>query len=137
MKHPILFLLMIGLQFIVVLKTNAQVKNDTIAFSAVDDTLNKSPQFPGGNLDMYKFLKNNLVYPQSESISSIYGKVFVAFIVDKDGSIQSIEIKKSLHPLLDTAVIDAIKKMPRWIPARQNGENVSYKYLFPVQFNLR
>lgn len=92
------------------------------------------PSFPGGSDKMYAFLQKHKKYPQKAPDSEIEGKVFVAFIVKSDGSIENIEIKRSLSPSHDAEAIRVIKMMPKWIPGKQNGRDVSCWYTLPVDF---
>lgn len=92
------------------------------------------PSFPGGKDKMYAFLQKHKKYPQKEPDSGIEGRVFVAFIVKSNGSIENIEIKRSLSPSHDAEAIRVIKMMPKWIPAKQNGRDVNCWYTLPVDF---
>lgn len=92
------------------------------------------PSFPGGESQMYAFLQKHKKYPQKEPDSGIEGRVFVAFIVKSNGSIENIEIKKSLSPSHDAEAIRVIKMMPKWIPAKQNGRDVNCWYTLPIDF---
>lgn len=92
------------------------------------------PSFPGGSDKMYAFLQKHKKYPQKAPDSDIEGKVFVGFIVKSDGSIENIEIKRSLSPSHDAEAIRLIKMMPEWIPGKQNGRAVNCWYTLPVDF---
>lgn len=92
------------------------------------------PSFPGGKDKMYAFLQKHKKYPQKAPDSDIEGRVFVGFTVKSDGSIENIEIKKSLSPSHDAEAIRVIKMMPKWIPAKQNGRDVNCWYTLPIDF---
>ncbi len=99
------------------------------------DPFDAAPQFPGGHEAMLEFLDEHIVYPAKQE--TIAGKVFLGFIVTKDGEIKEIKVLKSLEPSYDKAAIEAVKKMPKWTPAKsQKGESVNVRYTLPVQFNL-
>ena len=97
----------------------------------------KMPQFPGGQNALLKFLGEKIVYPDLASQIGISGKVYVEFIVEKDGSISSVKIARGIDQLLDTEALRVINTMPKWIPGSQNGRNVRVKLNLPVNFVLR
>ncbi|MBL7704873.1 MAG: energy transducer TonB [Taibaiella sp.] len=92
------------------------------------------PSFPGGSDKMYAFLQKHKKYPQKAPDSELEGKVFVGFIIKSDGSIENIEIKRSLSPSHDAEAIRLIKMMPKWIPGKQNGRAVNCWYTLPIDF---
>jgi len=92
------------------------------------------PSFPGGSDKMYAFLQKHKKYPQKAPDSDLEGRVFVGFIVKSDGSIENIEIKRSLSPSHDAEAIRVIKMMPKWIPGKQNGRAVNCWYTLPIDF---
>lgn len=92
------------------------------------------PAFPGGSDQMYAFLQKNKKYPQKGPDADKEGKVFVGFIVKSDGSIENIEIKRSLSPSHDAEAIRVINMMPKWVPAKQNGKAVNCWYTLPIDF---
>ncbi len=93
----------------------------------------KDPQFPGGQEALKQFLARNLQTP--EDLESGERKVVrIKFKVDKDGSVNTFEILTSGGGELDNEVARVCKKMPRWIPAVQNGINVPVSYVLPVTF---
>lgn len=92
------------------------------------------PEFIGGNTAMYKFLKENIKYPDEARKNNISGKVFAKIVIEKDGSIGDIEIKYGLGYGCDEEVVRVIKIMPKWNPGMQDGKNVRVYYNFPVIF---
>ncbi|MEA5424949.1 energy transducer TonB [Arcicella lustrica] len=94
------------------------------------------PEFAGGNAALAKFLQKNLRYPRNASEVGIGGKVYVQFVVGKDGNISSINILKGLGFGCDEEAQRVIKLMPRWNPGKQSGRNVSVKFTLPIVFQL-
>jgi protein TonB len=92
------------------------------------------PQFPGGEKAFYTFLGKNLKWPDS-SIDA-QGKVLVSFYIEKDGQLTNFKIERSLGALFDNEAIRVLKKSPKWIPAKQNGRPIRYKYTVPVNFTI-
>lgn len=93
-------------------------------------------EFPGGMAAMYKFLNKNQKYPASARRMGVEGKVFVKFIVDKEGAISNIEIMKGINADLDKEAIRLIKLMPPWKPGKQNGRSVKSQFVLPINFKL-
>lgn len=95
------------------------------------------PAFPGGESELNRYLKQKIRYPYISIENGTEGRVVVQFTVNNNGSIQDIEIIKSLDYFCDREVIKAISKMPKWIPGRVNGRRINIKFLLPVTFNIK
>jgi protein TonB len=93
----------------------------------------KDPEFPGGKEAFKKFMEKYLVTPSSLEAGETK-VVKIKFKVDKDGSVNSFEIISSGGDEYDKEVVRVCKKMPRWVPAIQNGANVPVNYMIPVTF---
>jgi periplasmic protein TonB len=98
-------------------------------FNAVE----KGPEFPGGVIALKKFLSRNLVSPDNLERGELK-TVRVRFKVDKDGSVSSLEILNSAGDDFDDEVVRVCRRMPKWIPALQNGVHVPVSYVLPVTF---
>jgi len=94
------------------------------------------PEYPGGSIEMIKFIQTNVEYPDSARDAEIQGKVYVTFVIDTIGKIDDVSILKGVHPLLDKEAIRVIKKMPSWKPGTQKGKPVRVKYNLPINFKL-
>lgn len=106
--------------------------DDVVSFRVVEDV----PQFPGGAIELMKFLQRNLKYPPAVQERKIQGKVVAEFIVNKDGSLTDVKVAKSLHPLCDREVLRVLRMMPRWTPGIQNDQPCRTKVCIPVVFKL-
>ena len=95
------------------------------------DAVEQMPTFPGGEAELMKFIRDNLRYKEG-----IQGRVILRFVVTKTGAIDNITVLRSLDPACDEEAIRLIKSMPRWIPGKQNGNNVPVYYTLPVVFKL-
>lgn len=109
-----------------------EIEEDNTPFTTVE----VQPSFMGGNSEMYKFLGKNLKYPTAAQRANIQGKVFLSFIVEKDGSITDIETMKGIGFGCDEEAMRVVKLMPKWIAGKQNGRNVRVKFTIPVFFKL-
>lgn len=92
--------------------------------------------FPGGTDSLRRFIKKNFQYPPDASRSSIQGTVKVKFTITQDGSLESIQVINSVHPLLDQEALRIVSLMPKWKPGMQDGKLVKTRYILPVSFRL-
>jgi len=95
------------------------------------------PQFPGGETALIKWLSENISYPAIAAEQGIQGRVTLRFVVKPDGSVADVEVQKSLDPSCDKEAVRVVKKMPKWIPGKQNGNPVYVYYSLPVVFRLQ
>jgi hypothetical protein len=92
------------------------------------------PQFPGGEEARIAFFKENIKLPDNWPPDSITGKVFITFLVDEEGNIKYPCILRGLNPILDSITISTIRKMPKWVPAKERGVPVIVQINFPIKF---
>lgn len=92
------------------------------------------PEFVGGMSALMKWLGQNIVYPMEALKEGITGRVIMKFVIEKDGTISNPEILKGAHPLLDAEALRVISVMPKWNPAKKNGQPVRCYYTLPVSF---
>ncbi len=95
------------------------------------------PEFPGGEQELMKFLKENLIYPKIAREIGISGKVIISFIVETDGSLSNVDVARSASPSLDEEAMRVVKMMPKWSPGKQREKPVRVIYNLPVDFILR
>ena len=94
------------------------------------------PEFPGGELEMRKYIANHIVYPEYAKKNRIEGTVIVSFDVDHEGNVSGVGIVKSVHESLDNAAIEVIKSMPKWSPALYHNTKVRTSFDIPINFKL-
>lgn len=104
--------------------------------NVVYDVTEMMPQFPGGQGVMMKYLAANIKYPASAVKAKKQGRVIVAFVIQKDGSVTNARIVKSVDPELDAEALRIVKAMPNWTPGTQDGKPVNVNYTIPVVFSL-
>ena len=103
---------------------------------ASDKEIEQLPTFPGGVYSLVEFLGANIQYPAECEKAKIEGRVLVEFVVENDGSITSLVVKQSVHPLLDQEALRVVGQMPRWFPATTDKGTVRVKYTVPISFKL-
>ena len=83
-----------------------------------------------------KFIGENFQYPKTASALGIEGKVYVQFVVEKDGKLTDIKVMRGLGNGCDEEAIRTINLMPKWTPGKQEGKNVRVRYVLPISFKL-
>jgi TonB family protein len=96
----------------------------------------KMPVFPGEEEALSKFLSENIKYPEQALKDTIQGRVFVNFIVEKDGSVSNAKIARGVTESLDNEALRVINMMPKWIPGMQRGKPVRVSFTLPINFVL-
>ena len=109
-----------------------EVDDDERIYEVVEE----NAQFPGGDEACMKWLAEHLKYPSICQEQGVQGRVFVSFVVNKDGSIVDVEIKRSPDPNLSKEAERVVKSMPKWKPARQGNRTVRSRFNLPVMFRL-
>ena len=101
-------------------------------FTIVEDM----PAYPGGELEMRKYLGKSIKYPQMAQDAGIQGTVFLTFEVDKDGKIKDVKVLRGIGGGCDEEAIRVVKAMPQWSPGKQRGKPVRVQFNLPVKFTL-
>ncbi len=101
------------------------------------EVVEENAQFPGGDDACYKWLSDNIKYPAIAQEQGIQGRVFVQFVVNKDGTIVDVKVLRSPDPSLSKEAERVVKLMPKWKPARQGNKPVRSRFNLPVMFRLQ
>ena len=111
---------------------NYDASNDEVFHSS-----GHMPSFPGGDVALMKFIKDNMIYPPEALKNRIEGKVIIEFVVTKTGKVGKVKVVRSVNKELDQEAVRLIKMLPDFSPGRNNvGEPVNVWYTLPVSFNL-
>jgi len=94
------------------------------------------PEFEGGMKAFYKFIQKNLRYPASALDQEKQGKVFISFVVERDGAISDVKVLKGVGYGMDEEASRVIKKSPNWKPGKQNGKTVRVRFNMPITFSM-
>jgi periplasmic protein TonB len=103
---------------------------DSLPFLDVD----KNPEFKGGQDSLYKFITRNFKYPCSDVC--IQGTIFVDLIVEKNGDVTNVKIKKGVQHLFDQEALRVIKLLPAWLPGQKNGKAVRTIQVIPIKVKI-
>ena len=115
-----------------VVRPEAPKEEKEVPYQAVE----QMPQFPGGDAELMKYIQDHLKYPVIAAENGILGRVIVRFVVSKTGEIQDVTVLRGVDSSLDKEAVRVIKSMPKWIPGKQNGNNVAVYFTVPVMFKL-
>lgn len=117
-----------------VIETSEEVEqDDTEVFFIVEDM----PEFPGGDLALRKYLASQIKYPVIAQENGIQGKVYVTFVVGKDGAVSNARIARGVDPSLDKEALRVVNSLPKWKPGKQRGKPVNVSYTVPINFVLQ
>ena len=123
-------------------ETTEAIKIAPVEEIAKEDTdeifviVEEQPQFPGGNSEFLKYLRDNMRYPRQARSMAIEGRVYVQAIVGKDGSLDDVQVLKGIGGGCDEEALRVVKLSPKWKPGRQRGNNVRTKIVIPIVFKL-
>ncbi len=95
------------------------------------------PEFPGGIEALYKYMVDNVKYPEMAKADKIEGRVFVAFVIEKDGSVTNAKVVRGVSDEIDAEALRVVSAMPKWKPGTQQGNPVRVQYNLPIVFKLK
>lgn len=99
--------------------------------------VDEMPEFPGGEDALRQEISRNVKYPVLSQENGVHGKVYVTFVVAKDGSVVDTKIARGVDPLLDKEALRVVNNLPKWIPGKQDGKPVNVSYTVPINFVLK
>jgi TonB family protein len=108
-----------------------KTENDSI-YQIVDEM----PQYPGGEKVMMEYVAKNVKYPQEAKDKEIQGRVFVSFVVEKDGSVSTVKVLRGIGGGCDEEAVRVVSSMPKWKPGIKDGKPVRVSYMMPLNFKL-
>ncbi len=95
------------------------------------------PEFPGGEMALRTYIANAIKYPVIAQENGIQGKVYVTFVVGKDGKVSNASIARGVDPSIDKEALRVINMLPKWKPGKQRGKPVNVSYTVPINFVLQ
>jgi len=129
-----------------VIEMEEEVSDEVLSFAVVESV----PIFPGcedaKDNDERKacfqqkvlvFVSKNFEFPEMAKEMGIQGRVYVNFVIEKNGSITNVEIVRGVDPLLDDEAVRVVKKLPKLIPAKQRGKPVRMSFTLPINAKLQ
>lgn len=98
--------------------------------------LEQVPSYSGGEKEMLRFIYSNIRYPDAARDAGIQGTVYISFIVEKDGSISNVTIKKDLEKGCGNEAAKVVRMMPKWVPGKLAGRPIRAQFTLPIEFKL-
>lgn len=95
------------------------------------------PSFKGGGIDKFReWVQKKTKYSQTAAANGIQGKVFITFVIEKDGSISDVKVARGIDPMIDDEALKSVMSSPKWTPGMLKGKPVRVSYYITVNFEL-
>ena len=123
-----------------VIITPPDITIDTVTIDVIEEVIefpDIEATFPGGVLEMKKWVAENITYPEISIELNEQGRVYVSFVVEKDGRITNIKIERGVSKDLDDEAKRVIRNMPNWKPGESKGKRVRTKCSLPINFEIK
>ena len=115
----------------------AAVAEQQLSDSMYDfELLDTEPEFEGGVEGLYKYLAENIHYPEQAKAEGIQGRVFVTFVIEADGSVGDAKVMRGIGGGCDEEALRVVEAMPKWKPGTVGGKSVRVQYNLPVSYKL-
>ncbi|WP_310555983.1 energy transducer TonB [Flavobacterium sp.] len=112
---------------------NAKIVDDTNIYNSAG--IEVKPEYPGGIAKFYKYVSDKFKYP--DDVEELKGKIFVEFVVEKDGSLTDIKVLRDVGHGTGAEAIRLLKTVPKWKPGVMNGKNVRVRYSLPITIDIK
>ncbi len=112
------------------------VEEEEVVEEEIFQIVEEMPSYPGGAEALYSYLNDNIRYPVVAMESGISGRVYVQFVVEKDGSVSDVKVVRGIGGGCDEEAVRVIQAMPKWNPGKQRGRAVRVLYSVPILFTL-
>lgn len=112
----------------------SQLSDTTQVYQLYGQISESVPRFPGGEVALMRYFHANFKYPPELAETCFQGRVVVSFLVDKTGRVAEVKVLRSIHELLDREVVRVCESLPRFEPARKDGEPIDFWYTLPISF---
>ncbi|MFA6402331.1 MAG: TonB family protein [Salinivirgaceae bacterium] len=116
---------------IVEIEEEAEVEEAQVFF-----IVENMPEFPGGDLELRKYINQNVSYPEIAKENGIQGRVFIQFVVNQKGEVEQVKVVRGVDPSLDKEAIRVIQSLPKWKAGSQRGKPVKVSFTVPINFQL-
>ena len=113
--------------------TDQYVPNENRIFTHVEEPAT----FKNGDLEVFRnWVQKNITYPSEAINAKIEGKVFVSFVIDKNGEVSDAKVLRGVHPSIDNETLRVLLSSPKWKPAKQNGIIVKQLFSIPIKYTI-
>ncbi len=115
---------------------NCSAQSPNLLDETVFTVVEKQPEFPGGMSALVSYLQKNVRYPEAARKANVTGRVFLSFIVERNGQLTDIQLLKGLGFGCDEEAMRVVQAMPGWKPGSQSGQMIRVKYNLPIAFGV-
>lgn len=137
-KNLYLLIVLCAFSFQLIAQTHEDILKEEIPSEPeIYKIVDQNPEFPGGMDSLFRFLAENIIYPEKAQLRGIQGRVVLMFIVDESGVISNIEVVNDVAGGCSEEAVRVVKKMPKWIPGKEDGKEVKVYYTLPIKFTLQ
>lgn len=116
---------------------NFAVVESVPVFPGCEDATTNAEKKQCFNQQIMQFVARNFEFPEMAKQMGIQGRVYVSFIVEKNGEFSNIKVVRGVDPLLDKEAIRVVKAMPKVTPAKQRGRPVRMSFTLPINAKLQ
>jgi protein TonB len=124
----------------VAVAVQTEIKMGPVVVAPVEAEIIEIPDvdasFPGGPSAMKKWIAENVKYPEISQQLGEQGKVYVAFVVEPDGSITNVKVERGVSEDLDREAKRVVRAMPKWVPGENGGKKARVRCRLPINFQL-
>ncbi len=125
----------------IIIRNETPAERATIAAQAdtgqIFRVVEKMPEYPGGVKALMHYLATTIKYPAEARRAKVQGRVFINFIIEKDGTISHAKVLRGIGSGCDKEALRVVENMPRWMPGEQKGKPVRVEYNLPIKFSLK
>lgn len=137
-KYLYLLIVLCAFSFQLIAQTHEDILKEEIPSEPeIYKIVDQNPEFPGGMDSLFRFLAENIIYPEKAQLRGIQGRVVLMFIVNESGVISNIEVVNDVAGGCSEEAVRVVKKMPKWIPGKEDGKEVKVYYTLPIKFTLQ
>ena len=112
---------------------NGGSENDKSVYTVVE----KMPEYPGGDDELLQDINRSIKYPVDARDEGVTGRVFVQFIVDREGNVKDVKIAMGIRADIDSVAVQAIRNLKQWTPGEHDGKKVQVQFTIPISFMLK
>ena len=106
-------------------------------FQGCEYLMTEEDRFKCMNVELMKYIAENFNFPKKAAKKGVQGKIYVSFVIEKNGEVDHVRVVRGVHPLLNKEAKRVVKSLPKFTPARQRGKPVRMQYTVPINARLK
>ncbi|AUD00843.1 energy transducer TonB [Spirosoma pollinicola] len=137
MRTPLLILVLLATCWLPLQAQTVQTDSSSRPDHLIYTVVQQQPEFSGGMSKLGQYISENLRYPKAAQAAGLSGRVFIRFLITKQGAIENVKVLKGVSPEIDAEAIRMVASMPNWLPGKVDGQAVDCFYNLPINFSVR